>query len=156
MESQPTLFAEASLASRLQSLPPLTAREADWLAKTAVYLKRWSGSFEIADPDGPLLKILWVSRRGKVKSREAWRALATQSPDPNSRLLILAHLIHGGVCSLLPTLTARDWKSPGRADHPRLTATRGEPLPETFGEKLSPALGEWMMGFPSGWLNLGR
>jgi hypothetical protein len=62
--------------------------------------------------------------------------------------------IYAGECSLLPTLTARDWRSPGRPDHPRLSHKRGEPLPETFGCRLSPEFCEWLMGFPAGWTDV--
>jgi hypothetical protein len=61
-------------------------------------------------------------------------------------------LIFAGECSLLPTVTARDWKNPGRPDHPRLEASRGEPLPETLGARIDPGLACWMMGYPPGWL----
>lgn len=43
-------------------------------------------------------------------------------------------------------------QNPGRPDHDRLSATRGEPLPETFGLPLPAALSAWMMGFPPEWL----
>lgn len=39
-------------------------------------------------------------------------------------------------------------------DHPRLKASRGEPLTETLGCRLSPELAEWMMGFPVGWTDV--
>lgn len=99
-----------------------------------------------------ILKMCPVSRRGLPKSRDAWRALATPFPDPNERLRVLVLLISAGVCGLLPTVTARDGKNPGRQDHARLTATRGEPLPETFGLPVTAALAAWMMGYPVGWL----
>jgi hypothetical protein len=73
-------------------------------------------------------------------------------PDPNERLRILVALIYAGACGLLPTVTARDSKNPGRPDHSRLLATRGEPLPETFGLPLPTALSAWMIGFPPEWL----
>ncbi len=93
-----------------------------------------------------------VSRRGLPKSRDVWRALATAFPDVNCRLRMLVALIYAGECGLLPTVTARDGKNPGRADHERLSASRGEPLPETFGLPLPAALAGWMMGFPDEWM----
>lgn len=70
------------------------------------------------------------------------------------RLRELVRLIYAGECSLLPTVTSRDWRSPGRSDHPRLKASRGEPLTETLGCRLSPEFCEWMMGFPVGWTDV--
>ena len=69
----------------------------------------------------------------------------------SSRLLRLVLLISENECSLLPTVTARDWRSPGRQDHPRLLKTKGLPLPEVIGTRLTPEFCEWMMGFPEGW-----
>lgn len=93
------------------------------------------------------------SGRGLPKSRDVWNSLATAYANPNARLRVLARLMHEGACSLLPTLTARDFRSPGRRDHPRRHGARGQPLPEIFGERLSPAFGAWMMGFPPEWLS---
>ena len=93
-----------------------------------------------------------ASARGLPKSRDAWRALATEWPRPNERLPVLVRLIYAGACGLLPTVTARDYRNPGLKDHPRLSATRGEPLPETFGLPLPAALAGWLMGFPPEWL----
>lgn len=98
------------------------------------------------------LKMCPVSARGFPKSRDVWRALATEFADPNERLRMLVRLIFEGACGLLPTVTARDGKNPGRADHARLSATRGEPLPETFGLPVTAALAAWMMGYPTAWL----
>jgi hypothetical protein len=78
--------------------------------------------------------------------------LATEWPDPNARLPVLLRLIYAGACGLLPTVTARDHKNPGAPDHPRLSAIRGLPLPETFGLPLPTALAGWLMGFPPEWL----
>ena len=127
----------------------------DSLEKTVAYGMNTSCESGIGCPDGFSLKTHQASRRGKPRSRVVWRRLATPYPDLNCRLRELLRRIYGGECSMLPTLTARDWKSPGRQDHPRLSASRGEPLPETFGERLSPEFCEWIMGFPAGWTELG-
>jgi hypothetical protein len=82
--------------------------------------------------------------------------LATEFTDFQSRLERLLLLIRAGECSYLPTVTARDWRSPGRSDHPRLEASRGEPLPETLGCRVAPELCEWLMGFPVGWTDVGE
>lgn len=75
-------------------------------------------------------------------------------PDMSSRLRTLARLISDGVCTSLPTLTCRDYRSPGRPDHGRLTASRGEPLTETLGVRLSPEICEYLMGFPADWTDV--
>lgn len=93
-------------------------------------------------------------RSGSTRCREIWRHLATAYPDTGSRLAALVRRIYAGECSLLPTLTARDWKSIGRQDHPRLKASRGLPLNETLGCNLSPEFCEWMMGFPAQWTDV--
>lgn len=98
------------------------------------------------------LKTCRASRSGKPRSRDAWRALATVWKCETCRLHVLAALIREGECGLLPTVTARDWRSPGRRDHPRLQRSRGLPLPETFGKRITPQLACWMMGFPQEWL----
>lgn len=116
----------------------------------------WCDPGWISSPQGcqamSLLKTCLASPRRLPKSRDVWRALAITWPDPNERLPILVRLIADGESGLLPTVTARDWKNPGRADHARLSSTRGEPLPETFGLPLPTALAGWLMGFPPEWL----
>lgn len=99
----------------------------------------------------PWSKTSRESSPGIPKSREVWRSLATTHADLRSRLGTLVRLIYDGECSTLPTVTARDWRSPGNPLHPRLNAPRGEPLTETLGCRLSPEFTEWMMGFPVGW-----
>jgi len=98
------------------------------------------------------LKTFQVSRSGLPRSREVWRMLATLFPDRTQRLVVLVRLICAGGCGWLPTLTARDWKNPGKADHSRLSASRGEPLPETFGEQITVQMAAWLMGYPPEWL----
>lgn len=112
------------------------------------------GTWGLDGQHGSLLKILEASKNGKVKFRAAWRGLATEFPDWRSRLLISACLISDGAISMLPTVTARDWRSPGRPDHPRLIGQRGLPLPEDLGSQLHPELAECLMGFPIGWTEL--
>lgn len=91
------------------------------------------------------------SRRGLPKSREVWRVLATTWPNPNDRLRVLVRLISAGECGLLPTVVARDYRSPGDPNHPRQFATRGQPLPEDIGLRIPADFARWMMGFPSEW-----
>lgn len=98
------------------------------------------------------LKTCQVSNRGSITSRKAWRALASEFPNPNLRLRILVRLICAGECGYLPTVVARDHRSPGSPNHPRFSQTRGHPLPETIGLRLSADFARWMMGFPPEWL----
>lgn len=149
-----TLLPEDSHASK----PPQSRR---CINADTVYLEKTAASggtiSELCAPPGPfgsLSKMLQVSANGPIRSRIVWRGLATLFPNPNTRLRMLVHLIRGCVCSLLPTLTARDFKHPGRESHPRLLRKIGLPLPTTFGENISPEFGEWIMGFPAGWTEL--
>jgi hypothetical protein len=91
------------------------------------------------------------SRRGLPRSRDVWRALATEFPDPNDRLPALVLIISAGECGYLPSVMARDFRSPGDPNHPRQLATRGQPLPEVLGLRLPAAFALWMMGFPREW-----
>lgn len=58
--------------------------------------------------------------------------------------------------AILPTLTARDYKSEKAS--PATMERNSRPLSETFGAitglKLQPEFAEWMMGFPPGWTEL--
>ena len=103
---------------------------------------------------GSYVKILEASKNGKVKLRAAWRGLAIEYPNWLSRLAILAYLIDENAISMLPTPTARDWRSPGRQDHPRLNGSRGLPLPEDLGSQVHPELLEALMDYPIGWTDL--
>jgi len=89
-------------------------------------------------------------RRGKPKSVTIFPALASMSPDLSSALAILVHLIFDGECSWLPAPVCRDWRSPGRRSHQRLTASRGQPMPEVIGTRISCELYEWMLALPVG------
>lgn len=93
-----------------------------------------------------------ASTRGSIRSPAAWDSLATEFADPNDRLRMLVRHIYAGESGLLPTLVARDFRSPGDPKHPRRTATRGQPLPETFSSPIPAELARWMMGFPPAWL----
>lgn len=102
---------------------------------------------------------LWWSSRpatriGKPKSRTIWRALATTAPELNLRLATLVRRIFAGECSFLPTPVSRDFRSPGKPSHKRLTESRGQPLPETLGVRVHPELCEWLMGLPIGWTEM--
>lgn len=94
------------------------------------------------------------SQSGLPRCREIWRTLATEYPDTRSRLGELVRRIYAGACSSLPTVTARDWRSEGRQDHPRLVRSNGLPLNETLGCRFSPEFCEWMMGFPVGYTDV--
>lgn len=92
-----------------------------------------------------------ASTRGLPRSPIVWDELAIECADPNDRLRMLVHLIYAGECGLLPTVVARDFRSPGDPLHPRRSATRGQPLPETFSSPVPAELARWMMGFPPEW-----
>ena len=91
-------------------------------------------------------------KKTPVRSSIAWDRLDLLFPEKNERLSVLVRLISAGACSPLPSVMARDGRNVGRIDHPRRFSGRGQPLPETFGEKICPALAQWMMGFPEEWL----
>lgn len=150
-----------SIASQADSLvktpvqpQPFMAGDPALLARKAASGTSNCESSPNAARSGPSLKTSRASKRGLPKSRDAWRALSTWCPELTSRLGMLVLRIYDGECSLLPTVTARDWRSPGLASHARLQATRGEPLTETIGSRLSPEFCEWMMGFPVGWTDV--
>lgn len=92
-----------------------------------------------------------ASARGLPRSPAVWDSLATEYADPNDRLRMLVRRIYAGESGLLPTLVARDFRSPGDPNHPRRSATRGQPLPETFSSPIPAELARWMMGFPVEW-----
>lgn len=113
-----------------------------------------SGLSQSISQGGSSLRTSQAYRRGVPKSRDVWRGLSMWCPELTSRLGMLVLRIFDGECSLLPTVTARDWRSPGSSDHARLQASRGEPLTETIGCRLSPEFCEWMMGFPVGFTDV--
>lgn len=119
-------------------------READW----PIY---GSTSSRRADPRASALRTSPASARGLPRSPVVWDSLATECADPNDRLRTLVRLIYAGECGLLPTVVARDFRSPGDPSHPRRSATRGQPLPETFSSPVPAELARWMMGFPQEW-----
>ncbi len=51
----------------------------------------------------------------------------------------------------MPTLVARDHRSPGRSRLERTGSKAGEHLPNVGGGPLNPDWCEWFMGFPIGW-----
>lgn len=87
-----------------------------------------------------------------ARSSIVWDRLDTLFPEKNERLVVLVRLISAGACLPLPSVMARDGRCVGRIDHPRRFSGRGQPLPETFGEKIGPEIARWMMGFPEEWL----
>lgn len=54
----------------------------------------------------------------------------------------------------MPTLCARDYRSPGRSRWERTGGKQGEVLPQVVGGPLNPTWCEWYMGFPLGWTEL--
>ena len=91
------------------------------------------------------------TRNGKPKSRAIFAGLATTIPELNLRLATLVRHIQGGACSYLPAPVCRDWRSPGVRSHPRLKASRGQPMPELIGTRISSELYEWMLALPVKW-----
>jgi hypothetical protein len=142
-----------SLAPKPVQRRLFTIAEAGLPGKTADSGTKCCELCESFDLVSLLLKTWAAHRPGKMRSRMAWRVLATLFPASqfHCRLTCLVRLILAGDCSGLPTLTGRDWRSPGKPNHSRLNASRGEPLTETIGSRLSPEFAEWMMGFPVGW-----
>lgn len=115
--------------------------EADWPT-------HGSTSSPHASPRASASRTSWASARGLRRSPAVWDSLATEYADPNDRLRMLVRLIYAGECGLLPTVVARDFRAPGDPNHPRRSATRGQPLPETFSSPVPAELARWMMGFP--------
>lgn len=148
------LSAEASPVRKRVSQQLSVVREKDLLEKIQDCGLNISGQSEKLALITSLLKMSAESLNGKVSFRRAWRLLATRFPDWRSRLIITACLISEGAISILPTPTARDWRSPGDPAHPRLNGSRGLPLPEDLGSQVHPELLESLMGFPIGWTEL--
>ena len=145
-----TSLSAGHLVSKQFLLPLSTATE-----PAPVYGPKCEDSAKKGNIAGLSLNNLPAPRRnGLPRSREIWRQMAITLPEYRSRLQALVHLINAGACSRLPTVTCRDWRSPGDPLHPRLSASRGEPLPETLGMRVSPELCEWIQGFPVGWTDL--
>ncbi|KOC24165.1 hypothetical protein GL58_04215 [Comamonas testosteroni] len=118
--------------------------EADWPTHGSTSSPR-------ASPRASASRMSLASARGLPRSPVVWDSLATECADPNDRLRTLVRLIYAGECGLLPTVAARDFRSPGAPNHPRRSATRGQPLPETFSSPVPAELARWMMGFPPEW-----
>jgi hypothetical protein len=55
---------------------------------------------------------------------------------------------------LVPTPTARDWKSGKGKTQSEQGRTAGPSLAEVSGGQLNPMWVEWLMGFPLGWTDL--
>lgn len=112
---------------------------------------KWLELVAACTPPASISRTSPASSRGLPKSRAVWRALAIAWPNPNDRLRVLVHIMNAGECGLLPTVVARDYRSPGDPDHPRHLQTRGQPLPEVLGLRLPADFARWMMGFPPEW-----
>lgn len=145
-----------SPASRPRRPRPSTVFVSGWAARTAASGSTCCGWCNWSGLAGWLWRTWPAVSSGRRKSREVWRLLAIEFPEAREvcRLRLLALLIAGKDCSGLPTLTSRDWRSPGCPTHRRLSASRGEPLTETLGCRLSPDFCEWVMGFPEGWTDV--
>lgn len=117
---------------------------------------KWRGSSTKGRQSGLSSSSPPVIPGGKLRLRQIWRALAITHPDYNDRLAIVARLIAGGVCSLLPTPCASDaTRWPGSPLHARLHVnTRGLRLQEELGARPGPEILEWMMGLPIGYTAL--
>lgn len=150
--SQSTSSSVDSHASRPVERQPFMADVSAWLGETVGSGEKCSESSVSFSRDDASWRT--PIRSGLARCREIWRVLATQYPEPQSRLRQLVLRIYAGECSFLPTVTARDWRSHGRMDHPRLVRPNGLPLNETLGCRLSPELCEWMMGFPVGYTDV--
>lgn len=145
------------------AFPPMSlsadrpASERQWpLPFTASEMASASGPTCSPQPTGPAQNGLsWSSppamRRGKPKSLTIFADLAATSPGLNSALATLVRRISAGECTYLPAPACRDWRSPGDRSHPRLTAPRGQQMPEVIGTRISSPLYEWMLGVPAKW-----
>jgi hypothetical protein len=60
----------------------------------------------------------------------------------------------GVAVKLVPTPTARDWKSGKGKTQSERGRTAGPSLAEVSGGQLNPMWVEWLMGFPLGWTDL--
>lgn len=154
IEDYLTLLQEDSHASKPQYQQLYIKNDLDFKVLIALCGKNRLECSVIAFRLGQLLKMLPVSRNGKIKFRAIWRELDTLCPNWILRLAVSAFLMKEGDVSLLPTPTARDWRSPGDPLHPRLTGSRGLPLTEDLGSQIHPELSEALMGFPIGWTEL--
>jgi len=92
-----------------------------------------------------------MGKRGEMKE---WKPIR---PSGHHACLTLNDAV-----KMLPTPTARDYKSPNGADHMKKTRPHMDQLPNVVrdgmsnGQKLrlEPAFVEFMMGFPEGWTEL--
>lgn len=142
---------EAHPVRRTASLPLSTAAGTDLQAHEAGLPTHGSTSSPLGSRKASASRTYQASIRGLPRSPAVWDSLATEYADPNDRLRMLVRLIYDGGCGLLPTVVARDFRSPGDPNHPRRSATRGQPLPETFSSPVPAELARWMMGFPPEW-----
>lgn len=142
---------EAPPAKKTPSPPQSTAHAPGWMASDPGSPMYGSASSMPAGLKASCSRTSRESARGLPRSPAVWDSLATEFANPNDRLRMLVRLIYAGECGLLPTLVARDYRSPGDPNHPRRSATRGQPLPETFSSPVPAELARWMMGFPAEW-----
>lgn len=141
----PTLHLADLPAREPVLLPPYTASgmDARWPEKCLGSLPSVNG-------------LSWSSRRetrrGKITYRACWQELADTLPELSSRLATLARHIRDGACTSWPAPACRDWRSPGDRSHPRLSASRGQQMPELIGERISWQLYLWSLALPATWI----
>jgi hypothetical protein len=74
---------------------------------------------------------------------------ATHRPSGSKRQVTINDAV-----KLVPTPTARDWKSGKGKTQSERGRTAGPSLAEVSGGQLNPMWVEWLMGFPLGWTDL--
>ena len=128
---------KASAAAYGQSTPELLASydrvTSSWRTRQACLVSGWEEFSET-----------WP-RSGLMRSGIAYRLEPLARPT--------SEIVSG----LLPTLTARDFKSDSSSPDWRawkLAQPGGKPLPFILGGLLNPTWCEWFAGFPSGWTEL--
>jgi hypothetical protein len=101
--------------------------------------------------------LLATSAWGSTKCSLTWKVSATPQGRLLFRLVPLALTTNEPGCGLLPTLTARDFKSDSCSPEYRAkrdAMTMGKTLPWTLGGLLNPPWCESFMGYPPGWTEL--
>lgn len=171
-ESQPTLFAEDSLArtsaspesTRVTVAQVLTESEAgcgrQWRALLATYdraTRSWRTSQHC---------FLATTGGGLAEFSETWPRSGMTRSGTAYQLQPLARLTSGTESGLLPTPTAREWKDRGRPCVLQKLArgdgvakeifkiSRTHRLSRELTAGLNPFFAEWMMGYSPGWTAL--
>lgn len=134
---------EGRLVSRQASLPLSTESDRGYL-----FGPNCSELVTTFSQNGLSWSSLRETPRGRPTSLTTSLELVSTHPDLSSRLATLVRLIRAGVCSSLPAPACRDWRSPGARDHGRLSASRGQQMPEVLGTRISSHLYRWMLDLP--------